>query len=56
MQTHPEPLLPCSSNKIKKHADFTDFENYVPFNVANYERFVRQNPDVTLKDWVLTGL
>ena len=39
-----------------KKANFTDFENYVPFNVANYERFVRQNPDIILKVWVLTGL
>ena len=36
-----------------KKANFTDFENYVPFNVANYERFVRQNPDFQNDVWIL---
>ena len=39
-----------------KHADFTGFEDYVPFCAANFERFERQNPNIVLKVWVLTGL
>ena len=39
-----------------KNVDFTNFENYVPFCIANFEKFVRQNPQIILKVWILTGL